>query len=179
MRNERHSQRLLGNINVLPDSHRRAIHVTSGLDTLYLAANLFCKGINPIEIVDRPALAFPVLVEKTYVLLFRVEEEAGDGLAIIVIKEDGAIVLGVAHCDSGRIYFAASDSLDDAVCGDLFLCSHDPVIVGFGSILRSLAIGTVFSGRGHLDIVGAECGFQPVVHLIGEETLQCLFRLAA
>lgn len=83
MRNERHSQRLLGNINVLPDSHRRAIHVTSGLDTLYLAANLFCKGINPIEIVDRPALAFPVLVEKTYVLLFRVEEEAATGLRLL------------------------------------------------------------------------------------------------
>lgn len=70
MRNERHSQRLLGNINVLPDSHRRAIHVTSGLDTLYLAANLFCKGINPIEIVEGRLNAFfkeNVLLEQAYV----------------------------------------------------------------------------------------------------------------
>lgn len=62
-------------------------------------------------VVDRFAVVVSPGVEYAQILLTGVEEQAGEWLAVVAIKEDGTIALRIAHGDAGGIHVTAGDGL--------------------------------------------------------------------
>jgi len=51
-----------------------------------------------------------------------------DGLAIVIVEQDSAVRLGIAHDDAGRIDMPCTDRPHDMEAVDLLLGGHDAVI---------------------------------------------------
>jgi hypothetical protein len=58
-------------------------------------AYLVAVAVDLVEVVDGLSGAVLVFVEQSDVFLAAVEEEPGDGLAVVVVEEDGAVLLGI------------------------------------------------------------------------------------
>ena len=56
-----------------------------------------------------------------------VEEQASDGLAVIILVQNGAVGLRVTHIDVADWYFAAANRADNAKSLHLFFSGDDTV----------------------------------------------------
>lgn len=145
-----------------------------GDEPLHLAADLVGVGVDAVQVVDGDLGERPLLVEQAEVLLPRVEEESHHGLAVVVVEEDGAVPLGVAHGDARRVDLGADDGLDDAVAVHLLVGGHYAVR-RLCTLVSGLLLGGV-PGRCwvRFGLVGPQGGREPVVHLLGQESAQGL-----
>ena len=109
-----------------------------------------------------------LLIKYAEVFLVAIEVEPADWSAVVVVQQDAAIALRVAHGDSLYIDDRAHDGLEDMKAFQFVLCGHDLVFARF--YLR-------LCGFRHARCCGADCRdgnaahgrLEPFIDLVAEK----------
>ena len=104
-----------------------------------------------------------VLVERLDVFLAAVEVQAADGLAVVVVEQDGAVGLRIAQGDAFDVDRVAQDGPHNVEALVLFLRRDDQLVFGRCFVLRLRCVGGRFVDRGNLRRDGR---FQPFVDVV-------------
>lgn len=95
--------------------------------------------VDVVELFDLVFGFVLVRVEGAYVFdRHGVEMHTAERLPVVIVKEDAAIRLPIAHDYAGGVDDAAQDGLDDKVAFNLFLRRHDAGFVLHGFFCLSL-----------------------------------------
>ena len=89
-----------------------------------------------VEAVDVVLLGLMLPVEYADMLLLRIEVEPGNRATVVVIEENCAVALGIAHSDPCRVDLCARDCLDDGVGVYLVFGGHDAIVWHVFRLLR-------------------------------------------
>lgn len=104
-----------------------------------------------------------VLVERLDVFLAAVEVQTADGLAIVVVEQDGAVGLRIAQGDAFDVDRVAQDGPHNVEALVLFLRRDDQLVFSRCLVLRLRCVGGRFVDRGNLRRDGR---FQPFVDVV-------------